>query len=577
MKKTLLLSFSALVALAVNSQQLITSNASTRGVSENTAKHSSTKGEKALTSTLVCNTPYVVGTTMDLNFTFTSNNTGGESVANFSLVFPSGITPNTSVNNTNPFMPNTATGPAALNAISGQTISWTSPDQTWGGITGANGPISFKVNVTIAPGTNGNKTATYTATGDGYSNASGLNGAGTVSTGNVTILDDAIAIYNASAIYTLVNADFQYPDGSGYTQNCGLTEVPVATRIVNKGNRSISAFSVSYQVNSDAPVTETVAGPIAKGDSLTYIFTKKIATPQGFYALVSYTDLTSDVDKTNDTTGAIAFANSLPTVLSTTTYTNGFENDYEKASVKYDWKGSGAPFGISTSTKHSGTTALFFTASLPSYPAATYSTYAVLPCMEVVAGAEYVISFWKKANSKTAPLVVNGETAILSGKTNDFRLMDTIKPFSAITPNAQADVWTKDSLIYVAKETGTRYFAIGGRGTVSGTVSAGAQNTGNQGNVRLDDITVRQSKVSGINELAVSSFSVYPNPANDLVTVSLSNNASNGTIVLMSTDGKVIESREYTNSTKETFDVKALTSGVYFFKVGNTTQKVIIK
>lgn len=576
MKKTLLLSFSALVALAVNSQQLITSNASRRGVSEK-AKHSSTKGEKALAPTLVCNTPYVVGTTMDLNFTLTPNNTNGENIADFSLVFPAGITPNTSVNNTDPFMAINGTGPAALDAISGQTVSWTSPDPTWGGITGANGPISFKVNVTIAPGTAGNKTASYSATGDGWSNTAGANVAPTVSNGSVTILDDAIDIFNASAIYTVVDADFQFPDGSGYTQNCGLTEVPVATRIVNKGNRSISAFSVSYQVNSDAPVTETVAGPIAKGDSLTYIFSKKITTPQGFYALVSYTSLANDVDKTNDTTGAIAFANSLPTVLSTTTYTNGFENDYEKASVKYDWKGSGSPFGISTSTKHSGTTALFFTASLPTYPAATYSTYAVLPCMEVVAGAEYVISFWKKSNSKAAPLVVNGETAILSGKTNDFRLMDTIKPFSAITPNAQADVWTKDSLIYVAKETGTRYFAIGGRGTVSGTVSAGAQNTGNQGNVRLDDITVRQSKVSGINELEVSSFSVYPNPANDLVTVSISNNASNGTIVLMSTDGKVIESREFTNSSNETFDVKSLTSGVYFFKVGNSTQKVIIK
>ena len=405
-------------------------------------------------------------------------------------------------------------------------------------------------------------------------NTVGTTDVATVSNGTVTILDNAIPYKNAEAYYTLIDADFQFPDGSGYSQNCGLTEVPVACRIVNKGNSVLTSIPVSYQVNSDTPVSEVAAGPIAVGDSLTYIFTKKITTPQGFYALVSYTGVLGDVDQINDTTGAIAFANSLPTVLKTNTYTNGFENDYDMASVKFDWAGPGTAFGMSTSFMHGGTTALFFSPSVANgYPVGTYSTYAVLPCVEVVAGAEYVISFWKKANSKTLPLNVNGETAILFGETNDFRLMDTIKPFSPITPNASTDLlWTKDSLVYVAKETGVRYFAIGGRGVVSGTSSAGEQ-----GNVRIDDITFRQSKVSGINELVVSSFSIFPNPTSDVVSISLGENNQNGTIVLTSADGKVIETRNYSNASVQSFDVKGLTSGVYFFQVGNETQKVMIK
>jgi hypothetical protein len=576
MKKTLLLSFSALVALAVNSQQLISTR---RGSSENSTKTFTTKKEKALAPTLVCNTPYVVGTTMDLNFTFDPGNTLGENIVDFSILFPAGIMPNTSANNTDPLMPIQGTDPAALNPISGQTISWTSPDPTWGGITGSNGPIKFKVNVTISAGVTGNKTATFTAEGDGWVDATsatnpGFYGAPTVSNGNVTILDDAIPIYNANAVYVAVQAYFQKSDGNGVSQNCSLTEVPVACRIVNNGNKPITNLLVSYKVGSNAKVTETVAGPIAKGDSLTYYFTKKITAPQGFYTVVGIVDLPNDIDKMNDTTSEIAFANSLPTkISSTTTYSNGFEGNYDMGSCLFDYDNS-SPFGYSTQHKHSGAGALFFTASRAlGYPVGTYSTYAVLPCMEVVAGAQYVISFWKKSNSGTAPLVVNGETAILSGKTPDFRKMDTIKPFSPITPNLASDLtWTRDSVYYVAKENGVRYFAIGARAKVTGSPTAG-----DFGNIRIDDVTIRQSKVSGLNELNVTSFSVYPNPANDIVTVSLSENTMNGTIRLFSADGKVIETRNYSNSSVETFDVKSLNSGVYFFQIGNTTEKVIIK
>ena len=81
----------------------------------------------------------------------------------------------------------------------------------------------------------------------------------------------------------------------------------------------------------------------------------------------------------------------------------------------------------------------------------------------------------------------------------------------------------------------------------------------------------------GIEEVSSANFTVYPNPANDVVTVSLADNTQNGSIVLTSADGKVIETRNFTNSSVESFDVKSLTSGVYFFQVGNTTQKVIIK
>lgn len=111
--------------------------------------------------------------------------------------------------------------------------------------------------------------------------------------------------------------------------------------------------------------------------------------------------------------------------------------------------------------------------------------------------------------------------------------------------------------------------------TTNASASANASLSMGCSEKHIEKITIKNC--ASLDEIVENKFSVYPNPANDVVSVSLSNELSNGTIRLLSADGKVIESREFNNSTLENFDVKALNSGVYFFQVGNTTEKVIIK
>ncbi len=90
--------------------------------------------------------------------------------------------------------------------------------------------------------------------------------------------------------------------------------------------------------------------------------------------------------------------------------------------------------------------------------------------------------------------------------------------------------------------------------------------------------SITVSKCASIDEAVISSFKIYPNPSNDVISISFSELASkNGTIKFISADGKLIESREYTNSSLETFDVKSLNPGIYFLQINNSIEKVIVQ
>ncbi len=83
---------------------------------------------------------------------------------------------------------------------------------------------------------------------------------------------------------------------------------------------------------------------------------------------------------------------------------------------------------------------------------------------------------------------------------------------------------------------------------------------------------------AGLEESTLTNYSVSPNPSNDKFTVSLNDfNAENGVITFVSAEGKVIEKRNISTNSIETFDVKALNPGIYFFQIGSSVEKVIVQ
>lgn len=81
----------------------------------------------------------------------------------------------------------------------------------------------------------------------------------------------------------------------------------------------------------------------------------------------------------------------------------------------------------------------------------------------------------------------------------------------------------------------------------------------------------------GINDNVIS-VTAYPNPAADMLTVSMSENASSVSVISM--DGKVVATQDV-NGTEATINVSSLNSGVYFYEVatenGNIVRKSFVK
>ena len=84
----------------------------------------------------------------------------------------------------------------------------------------------------------------------------------------------------------------------------------------------------------------------------------------------------------------------------------------------------------------------------------------------------------------------------------------------------------------------------------------------------IDEVSV--SNVNGINEVETSSFTIYPNPATDILTVN-----GEGLAEVYNTLGQMVIS-ENVNGTAQ-LNVNNLESGVYFVRMNGATQRFIKK
>ena len=83
---------------------------------------------------------------------------------------------------------------------------------------------------------------------------------------------------------------------------CELTNAePIEVWVVNQGLVSESNFDVSYSVNGGAANVETIAGPLAPGDTAMYVFTATAdMSADGVYDVALNVTVANDSDPSND-------------------------------------------------------------------------------------------------------------------------------------------------------------------------------------------------------------------------------------------------------------------------------------
>jgi endoglucanase len=79
---------------------------------------------------------------------------------------------------------------------------------------------------------------------------------------------------------------------------------------------------------------------------------------------------------------------------------------------------------------------------------------------------------------------------------------------------------------------------------------------------------------TSIQSQALSEISIYPNPANQFVTIEFGTNMGAGEIQLLTVDGKTIYRKKCTGAATETIDVSALQKGAYLLKANVASQIV---
>ena len=199
------------------------------------------------------------------------------------------------------------------------------------------------------------------------------------------------------------------------------------------------------------------------------------------------------------------------------------------------------------------------------------------------AGAEYWIEVYKfDATANDYAYLGSTETKTISGTAGSWVSMKWIDCAEGLTSGKLNLATGDDVLLLACHNGGTNEVRFGmAQNTYEQSVLGYAADGSLFSLSSPSAIMVRftDDPSLGIEETAANNFSVYPNPANDAINVSLAT-AAEATVTVLDLSGKTVKSTTM-NGMNTTLSTTGMTSGVYFVNVtvGNTTttQKIVVK
>jgi hypothetical protein len=499
---------------------------------------------------IVCNSGYVAGTTMNLFFTITTTNTDGEYIDSLAITFPSGFIIDTT--SACPSFPSSDTitsgGPEHFNSIfnSRHSISWGShilDIDSAGGIW-ANPAQMFSIKVTILSTVTGVQTATFFAHGDGYPHTLGDSTSGNLS-GTITISPPAPN--DLAAVSATVN--------NGCTPT---STTSVSFKFWNVGTSAQSNFNLGYIVNGSTAVTETYTPIINPNDTAVYTFTTPIVmVADTIYNIRVFTALSTDVVLNNDTTSTISYtSHNVP-------YSTSFEaypqSDLLGWNVQHVSGVSDSIWSFNADQPHSGD----YSAYLYSSATGTSDDWLFSPCINFTHGPLYQVKFYYE---RYADSVYSGQLKVWLN--NGASITDTINLLLAIDTikaGTNSSSYQVDSVLFSVLAISTYIIGFEGKNIT-------------QAALLLDDVSITYYGYAGIKTIVnnTADIIIYPNPTTGVLNIITTATVAN--IEVYNVMGQNVLSKTLNNGIN-TIDIGNLSNGVYSLQIMQnntlTTSKIV--
>ena len=221
----------------------------------------------------------------------------------------------------------------------------------------------------------------------------------------------------------------------------------------------------------------------------------------------------------------------------------------------------GPPSATNTLTQD-GSTSIY---SISGVTTAAANNFVISRGINLTAGSTVTISFFAR----------NYQAGTSTGTSSYNITVGTSQTAAAQTTNIATETglssltWVPKTYNYTTGASGTYYFGIQ---NISPLNIIGSQA------LFVDNLTITEALST--DEFFASKFSVYPNPANDIVTIS-SIEYSINSIEMTDINGRVVKNNLVSNLNETEVSISDLAKGVYFLKIasdkGITTKKLVVE
>lgn len=346
---------------------------------------------------------------------------------------------------------------------------------------------------------------------------------------------------------------------SGLTYNCqSFSSFPVRVRLRNKGTSQASSITVTYRLNAQTPVTESLSGSLAPGDSLDYQFTTSLnLNPNTNYKLTVVSTMPTDPFAGNDS--SIVLFNT--SALFNGTLTQTFQTlTFPPAS----WALSNPAFTATWVRSQSVIGPTGFTTNAAKMDNFTTNQsgskdYLISPLVDLTSIASVRLTFdraYAPRSNRADSLIIQvstdcGTSFVPTGYAKGYAELATVPAQTTLFAPENDTDWKADT-VNLTSFAGTKILIR----------FVSVSRFGNA--LFVDNVRLNGSTVSVLGLEDSPEFRLYPNPAETSVKLIFPHEINGkATAKIFAQDGRLVLSQELTGSSEQPLDIQKLSTGIY--------------